>query len=986
MTSISNWLRRPRSVGVTLCLGASSLFLWFLLNCFQVDIAFSRQVLRMAVDFRQWDPRWPAAPWLVGLCGLLLPYLRTRFGSPSNEQIAVVTRRLHQIVFVTLGLMALKLVSLWNLAGLAAPYLGLLWSPDATWALVLLYLVFPTLLPASIDTRRGEEDPTGRATNGAGSPGARPNHPRRALLLFAGSALLYGSYALYICQVTMLHGDETHYLLVTQSLLHDGDIDLTDNLATEDIAEFHVMGVEPHRAPASPEGKIYSIHPVGLSVLMVPAYWLGLELWGNPRLPCALLMALMTAACVALLYLWLVRLRVAGYAALMAVAMAATTAPLGLYSTQLFPEIPALLISLVTLVALAHWQVNGGRYQSVGGDRGEPLALGGLSLLLGLMPFLHPRYIAVAGALGSLVVFQSWHSPRRTACLALVGAGVALALGGLLTFNLFFSGDLLGPFRPGNAWAEDALQLSTWLISLPGHWLLDDRGILNSSPVFLLCPLGAAVLALRGDRRLLVVVGLYAATAAVNGLHPLWTFGFGLPGRFLLSSLPALVLCIALCLGLLRSAAAWFATLLALCASWDGVIRCLGLPETGYAGRFLSMRDLADYYPWAVHFFTAKQESFPAGDLGFWFLLLACLFALLIVPRFADFPLRRAVLIGVAALLPALWGQVGPVKSRAPVTVSPFNRFLSADGFTTEGVAIRYDLTDSFWYFSTTGSQLESGGYLADEEYHPPGILTSYKMRLLKPGVYTVSVLGLQADRAIDTPSGYLILAHRRTVPAISDWEVRHTRPLQARDNAVKNSVRIYVDRPALGYAFLAFTGYGELGTGGMRVDYTSKHVRFGFPEIEQSFVQEPIASGESLRMAAEWRGLSKGRYRIRLAMDGLPLASLFERKPEPLAMAVFAGPVATSASATSLRQQSDEWYGRDHSHLTLVKRAGFTVPLVERTEPPWWTLVPFVGDHAYELSFGLDEPQDVRFLLEYSGPYALSVADVSLHRSEFTP
>ena len=47
---------------------------------------------------------------------------------------------------------------------------------------------------------------------------------------------------------------------------------------------------------------------------------------------------------------------------------------------------------------------------------------------------------------------------------------------------------------------------------------------------------------------------------------------------------------------------------------------------------------------------------------------------------------------------------------------------------------------------------------------------------------------------------------------------------------------------------------------------------------------------------------------------------------------------------------------------------------------------MPFVGDHAYELSFGLDEPQDVRFLLEYSGPNALSVADVSLHRSEFTP
>ena len=49
-------------------------------------------------------------------------------------------------------------------------------------------------------------------------------------MLFALLLVLFSTYALYVCQMVMIHGDEAQYLRVTQSLLRDGDIDPLDTL------------------------------------------------------------------------------------------------------------------------------------------------------------------------------------------------------------------------------------------------------------------------------------------------------------------------------------------------------------------------------------------------------------------------------------------------------------------------------------------------------------------------------------------------------------------------------------------------------------------------------------------------------------------------------------------------------------------------------------------------------------------------------------
>ena len=352
------------------------LLLWVAADALVPDVGFARDAMRVAVKVA--GLRWPL--WgMLPVLSVLLIAVRGGMGSgASNQRLAAawlgVSNVLTWIAPPTLLLLALRTLSLWGPTGALLPWLGLTWSPHASVALALVPFLGSRDRSAAI-------------------------RQRTAVLLFAMFLVLYGGYTLYACQMTMIHGDEAQYLRVTQSLLHDGDIDLANNL-DGDVTEFHVMDVGAHRAPRAPQGKVYSKHPMGLSVLLVPAYKLGLQLWSNPRLGAALAMAACAAAVTALLYLWLCHVGVVHSVALWVSLGCATTTPLLLFSTQIYPELPAVLATLILLLRLdpkllrprPHGppHVDGDPRPGVGAK--SPWEFGALSLLACLLPFLHPRY------------------------------------------------------------------------------------------------------------------------------------------------------------------------------------------------------------------------------------------------------------------------------------------------------------------------------------------------------------------------------------------------------------------------------------------------------------------------------------------------------------------------------------------------------------------------------------------------------------------
>ena len=70
-------------------------------------------------------------------------------------------------------------------------------------------------------------------------------------------------------------GDEPHYLVITQSLLRDGDIKIENNHRRGDYHAYFGGALPPHYIRRGRDGEIYSIHAPGLSAMVAPAFAVG---------------------------------------------------------------------------------------------------------------------------------------------------------------------------------------------------------------------------------------------------------------------------------------------------------------------------------------------------------------------------------------------------------------------------------------------------------------------------------------------------------------------------------------------------------------------------------------------------------------------------------------------------------------------------------------------------------------------------------------
>ena len=70
-------------------------------------------------------------------------------------------------------------------------------------------------------------------------------------------------------------GDEPHYLVMAQSLWRDGDLQIENNHTRGDYHEYYAPDLDPHYLTRGRNGQIYSIHPIGIAVLLSPIYALG---------------------------------------------------------------------------------------------------------------------------------------------------------------------------------------------------------------------------------------------------------------------------------------------------------------------------------------------------------------------------------------------------------------------------------------------------------------------------------------------------------------------------------------------------------------------------------------------------------------------------------------------------------------------------------------------------------------------------------------
>jgi hypothetical protein len=314
-------------------------------------------------------------------------------------------------------------------------------------------------------------------------------------------------------------GDEPHYLMVADSILRDGDLSLERDYAEGRYRTFHDQPLEPHYRVRGKGGAIYSLHAVGLSLLILPAWALA----GYAGV--TVFMALLAALLAREVREWVRELGGSDGLADALGWLTVLTPPLAHYAGLVFTEVPA---ALALTFGLRRGRVPGVAASAVG-------------LAAGLLPWLNVRYAPLAVL---VLAYALWRRRSPREWLGLLGPALASALA-LVAYHQV----LYGFWDPRRVYGRrPELALSALADGLPGLLLDQEFGLLVYAPLLALALPGVAAL-WRRDRRL-CVVGLLAvgAVGLTAGAWPMWRGGFNPPGRFLVPVAPLLLLAAGLAL------------------------------------------------------------------------------------------------------------------------------------------------------------------------------------------------------------------------------------------------------------------------------------------------------------------------------------------------------------------------------------------------------------------------------------------------------
>jgi hypothetical protein len=438
---------------------------------------------------------------------------------------------------------------------------------------------------------------------------ATPFGPARPAILPGVLAAVVFALAAFHASPSIPGGDEPHYLVITQSLLYDGDLKIENNHRRGDYRAYFAGELAPHVIRRGQNGEMYSIHAPGLPALILPAFAIG----GYHGV--VVLLILIAAAACALA--WWLAWRTTGSMSAAWFGWAAVTmsAPFLLESYTVFPDGPGAAIVLTGFWALLRADSTlasslvrsrqaAAPRKDEGGHSWVPWLLHGAALAA--LPWLHTRFVVLAATLGGLILVRLARAPnpfvKATAFLAVPAAGALAWLGFFLA--------VYGTPDPTAPYGGDVGSSLAFLPNGFGGLLFDQGfGLLATSPVLAVAFLGFARARRLAVEWLVVAVPYMLAV----GTYAMWWAGSSGPARFLVPLLLPLAIPAACSWAGARSRGAKAMMLAALLVSaWlSAVMAGGGDGRLGYHTRNTGGMTAAPYLEWANQV-VDLPSAFPA--------------------------------------------------------------------------------------------------------------------------------------------------------------------------------------------------------------------------------------------------------------------------------------------------------------------------------------------------------------------------------------
>lgn len=349
-----------------------------------------------------------------------------------------------------------------------------------------------------------------------------PAWPARRAMVVAGlgTALVYlGAWRIDRARVPA--GDEPHYLVITQSLLNDGDLRIENNHQADQYLAYYDGALRPDFRRRGTDRQIYSIHAPGLSVVVLPAFAIA----GYP----GAVVTVLALAGLALALVWGAAWQLTGSesAAWFAWAAVTASAPLVLHGFTIYPDTAGTAAVMAGVLALVTLERGGGAWR----DRGWLAVGAGLACL----PWLHTRFVIVAAVLGAVLALRLWSAAARRALAALLIVPSISALAWFAFFWVIYGTP--NPIAPYGAREGGLLEVPRGVAGL----LLDQEFGLAAHAPILVTALAALVPLARRHRRLAIeLAAIVVPYLFAVGTYPMWWGGYSAPARFLVVVLPVL--------------------------------------------------------------------------------------------------------------------------------------------------------------------------------------------------------------------------------------------------------------------------------------------------------------------------------------------------------------------------------------------------------------------------------------------------------------
>ena len=364
------------------------------------------------------------------------------------------------------------------------------------------------------------------AAHRAGRVAPAPGSLGRAAVVFAASAVLYVACAFRLAPGPIYPGgDEPHYLIVTQSLLTDHDLAIANNHERGDYRAYYPNPLKPDYRVAGLGGAIYSIHPIGVSLLVAPAFWLG------GYRGASLFLALLTAWMLAIVWRWGARVTGSDGAATVGWLAVATSAPVVLHGFAIYPECAAGLALAIGIT----W--GGGPETRTRSDR---LVCGSA---LAALPWLGTKFAPMSAVVLAGLALHAWRSrPGPSAVKEVVELAAPYVVSVAAWLAWFWM--LYGVPSPTAAYGQaHQMSLGSLEAGFPGLFADQEYGVLAVAPVLALAVGGWWRMRRRPDGAWVAAAtaGPLFLLAATTGAFALWWGGSAPPGRELVAALPLLV-------------------------------------------------------------------------------------------------------------------------------------------------------------------------------------------------------------------------------------------------------------------------------------------------------------------------------------------------------------------------------------------------------------------------------------------------------------